>query len=93
MKKEFTQEMLEALKEAKNSVKGTNLYYKFDMPMDTKNEKGRWVFAKYYSIPHSVGIIKTFKEKTYIITNNINNGYSYETRYEVIDEVKRLLNI
>ena len=86
MKKEFTQKMLEALKEAQNSVKGTDLYYKFDMPLDIKSEKGKWLFAKVYGIPYSTGIIKTFKDKTYIITNN-------DHRYEVIDEVKRLLNI
>ena len=83
--KEFTAEMLNALTEANNSVKGTREYTKFHMETTCKNEKGRWFFIGYY-IPSATGIIKTFKGNTYIITAS---GY----RYHVTDEVKNLLGI
>ena len=83
--KEFTAEMLNALAEANNSVKGTKEYYKFDMATDCKRENGTWFFVGYY-IPHTTGIIKTFKGNTYIITNG-------DHRYHVTDAVKNLLGI
>ena len=86
--KEFTTEMLAKLKEANNSVKGTNEYYKFEMTTDCKNEKGKWFFVGYY-IPYYTGIIKTFASNTYIVTKD----GSGETRYHVTDEVKELLGI
>ena len=83
--KEFTTEMLNKLTEANNSVKGTREYTKFYMESTYKNENGRWFFVGYY-IPHSTGIIKTFKGNTYIITPS-------GDRYHVTDEVKELLGI
>lgn len=83
--KEFTAEMLNTLTEAQNSLKGTREYYKFDMATYCKNEKGNWFFVGYYP-PYTTGIIKTFKGRTYIITNN-------DHRYHVTDEVKKLLSI
>ena len=40
--KEFTTEMLNAVTEANNSVKGTREYNKFHMAATFKNEKGKW---------------------------------------------------
>ena len=86
--KEFTAEMLNALTEANNKVKGTTEYTKFHMENEIKSEKGGWHFAS-HSIPHQTGIIKTFKGNTYIITENA----FYKERYHVTDEVKELLGI
>ena len=84
--KEFTAEMRNTLTEAHNKVKGTPEYYKFEMSCESKNERGRWFFLGYY-IPHTTGIIKTFKGNSYILT------HSNLQRYLVTDEVKALLNI
>jgi hypothetical protein len=86
--KEFTKEMLQTLIEADKKVRGTVEYTKFLMQYDYK-EKGRWHFCT-HTLPHKTGIIKTFKGKTYIITE----GWQTEgNRYHVTDEVKALLNI
>lgn len=82
--KEFTAEMLSALRDANESVKGTNRYGKYLMETDCKSEKGRWFFVGHY-IPHTTGTIKSFKGNTYIVTP--------EERYHVTDAVKELLNI
>lgn len=83
--KEFTAEMLKALTEANNSVKGSTNYSKFYMQTECKNEKGRWFFVGNY-IPHNTGKIRTFKDNTYIITES-------DERYLVSEEVKELLGI
>lgn len=92
--KEFTKEMLQTLTDANNSVKGTNEYYKYRMQNDYKRN-GNWQFIT-HTIPHKTGIIKTFKGKTYIITegqmlNMVKGADAY--RYHVNDAVKELLNI
>lgn len=86
--KEFTAEMLNTLTEANNKVKGTSNYNKFYMETEAKLEKRRWFFIGHY-IPHQTGIIKTFKENTYIITEDSCS----KTRYHVSDAVKELLGI
>lgn len=86
--KEFTQEMLDKLTEANNKMKGTSGYYKFHMLCEAKSESGRW-FVISHSVPYQTGIIKSFKENTYIITEN---SY-YKERYHVTDVVKELLGI
>ena len=59
--KEFTAEMLNALTEANNSVKGSTNYSKFYMQTECKNEKGRWFFIGHY-IPHNTGKIRTVEK-------------------------------
>ena len=86
--KEFTKEMLGKLMEANNSMKGTNNYTKYHMENEAKSENGRWFFIG-HSIPYQTGIIKSFKESTYIITESS----SCKARYRVTDEVKNLLGI
>lgn len=83
--KEFTTEMLNALTEANNKMKGTSEYTRFHMETECKNEKGKWFFVGHYT-PYTTGVIKTFKGNTYIITNN-------DHRYHVTDAVKNLLGI
>ena len=90
--KRFTAEMLNALIAANNSVKGTKEYYKFQMETDCKSEKGTWFFVGFY-IPHTTGIIKTFKGNTYIITCDQRFFGNSDHRYHVTDEVKTLLGI
>lgn len=85
--KEFTNEMLSMLWEANDATKGTNKYNKYYMPADFKCGN-RWKFSL-WTIPHKSGIIKTFKDKTYIITEDC----AGMTRYEVTSEVKELLGI
>lgn len=88
MKREFTNEMLQTLLEAELKVLGTPEYNKYAMEYDYK-ENGRWHFCT-WTIPHKTGIIKTFKGKTYIITE----GWMTEgNRYHVSDAVKELLGI
>lgn len=82
--KEFTAEMLNALTEANESVKGTNQYSKYYMETDCKNDSGKWFFVGWH-IPYATGTIKTFKGNTYIVTQR--------ERYHVTDEVKELLGI
>ena len=82
--KEFTAEMLNTLKEANESVKGTNQYSKYCMETDCKNDNGKWFFVG-WNIPYTTGIIKTFKGNAYIVTPN--------ERYHVTDAVKELLGI
>ena len=85
--KEFTQEMFEKLTAANDAVKGTREYSKYYMEHELKRN-GRWKFC-YHTIPHMVGKVKTFKDRTYIITEN---AYGVE-RYAVTNEVKELLGI
>lgn len=86
--KEFTTEMLQILKDANDSVRGTTEYTKYWMEQDFLSKR-RWVFCQHY-IPIKTGIIKTFKGKTYIITEGI---HGYDDRFHVTDAVKELLNI
>ena len=86
--KEFTAEMLQTLTKANDSVRGTPEYTKYLMEQDFKS-KGRWVFCA-HSIPMHKGNVKTFKGKTYIITETF---MGYEERYHVTDTVKELLKI
>ena len=85
--KEFTQEMLETLQKANNEVRGTKDYTKYLICCEAKTY-GRWHFIGWH-YPYTTGKIKTFKGRTYIITENSTGQY----RYEVTDEVKNLLNI
>jgi hypothetical protein len=89
--KEFTKEMLDKLTAANDSVRGTSEYTKYHMQSDAKTD-GRWHFIG-WSIPHSTGMIKTFKDKTYIITEFEGITERYFERYEVRDSVKELLGI
>lgn len=82
--KEFTAEMLDTLREANESVKGTNQYGKYYMETDCKSDKGRWFFVG-HNIPYTTGTIKTFKGNTYIVTP--------KERYHLTDAVKELLGI
>lgn len=82
--KAFTTEMLNALKEADESVRGTVQYSKYTMETDCKNDNGKWFFVG-WSIPYTTGTIKTFKGNAYIVT--------LKERYHVTDEVKELLGI
>lgn len=88
--KEFTQEMLNKLVDARNNVKGTSEYYKFDMASECKTQKGKWIFVGYY-IPYTIGHIKTFKDNTYIVTGS--KSTDNEHRYFVTEDVKKLLGI
>lgn len=85
--KEFTQEMLEKLQAASDAVKGTREYSRYYMQQEFKHN-GRWCFC-YHAIPYMAGKIKTFKGRTYIITESI---YDVK-RYAVTEEVKELLGI
>lgn len=85
--KEFTAEMLATLWGANNATKGTSEYNKFYMPAENKCGN-RWKFSL-WSIPYSCGVIKTFKDKTYIIIESSVGA----TRYEVTREVRELLGI
>lgn len=85
----FTKEMLKKLTEANEKVKGTTEYLKFYMENDSRNQRGRWLFCGHH-IPHTTGIITTFKDNTYIVTYDEFMG---EQRYHVNDEVKNLLGI
>lgn len=87
--KEFTAEMLQTLKDANDSVRGTVNYTKYWMEQDFKS-KGRWIFCQNY-IPMKTGVIKTFKGNTYIITED--TTYGYDDRFHVTNAVKELLNI
>jgi hypothetical protein len=87
----FTEEMLTKLTEANESTKGTLEYTKYHMECDAKTND-RWHFLGWY-IPHSVGTIKTYKDKTYIITQYEGIYESYLERYTVSEEVKELLGI
>ena len=80
----FTKEMLETLKQANESVKGTSYYMKYLMPCFAKNEKGRWFFIGWH-IPHTEGVIKAHKGELYI--------YSLDERHIVTGEVKELLDL
>lgn len=92
--KEFTAEMLTKLTEARNSVKGTSKYYKFDMPCYKKyDDDNRWKFINCWGIPITTGKIKTFKGQTYIITEHRCFWGDYLERFEVTDAVKELLGI
>lgn len=82
--KEFTAEMLNTLKEANESVKGTAKYGKYYMETDCKDGKGKWFFVG-WNIPYTVGTLKTHKGNTYIVT--------LKERYHVTDAVKELLGI
>ena len=91
--KEFTAEMLNKLTEANDSVKGTNEYYKFHMPCSKKfDDDRRWKHIA-WTIPHTTGKIKTFKDSTYIMTEHRTCWGNYLERYEVTDAVKELLGI
>jgi hypothetical protein len=91
--KEFTQEMLNALTEANNNVKGTNKYYKFQMSYSRKyDDSPKWKFLS-HGIPSATGKIKTFKGQTYIYTEHRSFWGDYLERYEVTDAVKELLGI
>jgi hypothetical protein len=92
--KEFTKEMLHTLIEADKQVRGTSDYAKYRMQNDYK-WNGNWKFLT-HTIPHKTGVIKTFKGKTYIITEGqilgvVHGADAY--RFHVTDEVKALLNI
>lgn len=87
--KEFTKEMLEKLSAANEAVKGTSEYTKYLMACESKRN-GRWHFIC-YTIPHTTGKIKTFKDRTYIITEH-GLGLTFG-RYAVGEEVKKLLGI
>lgn len=89
--KEFTKEMLQKLEAANEEVKGTCDYTKFHMPCESKRN-GRWHFIC-WTIPHTTGKIKTFKDKTYIITEHGISSDKYLGRYAVNEEVKELLGI
>lgn len=87
MQREFTKEMLEKLHAANDAVRGTVAYGKYLMAADSKYD-GRWHFIC-WTIPYTIGKIKTFKDKTYIICET----YESCERYEVREEVKELLGI
>lgn len=86
--KEFTQEMLDKLTTANESVKGTVYYHTYHMQGDIKTN-GRWRFLG-HGIPNTTGEIKTIKLTTYIITKDTLFG---ERRWTVNLNVKDLLNI
>ena len=62
MKKLFTEEMINKIKEANESVSGTSVYNKYYLCMESKNENGRWSYVG-WTIPHITGYFKTIKEK------------------------------
>lgn len=84
--REFTKEMLDKLSVANESVKGTRNYQKYYMSITAKSEKtGKWFHTGYY-IPFTTGTFRKSKDNLYIITVS-------GDRYEVTDEVKKLLDI
>ena len=86
--------MLNKLTEARNSVKGTCEYNKFNMPCYKKyDDDNKWKFIYCWGIPLTTGKIKTFKNNTYIITEHKSFWGNYLERYEVTDTVKKLLEI
>lgn len=89
--KEFTNEMLQKLTAANDAVRGTADYTKYHMTCDSKRD-GRWRFIC-WTIPHTTGKIKTFKDKTYIIAEYVGVDERYLERFEVREEVKELLGI
>lgn len=86
--KEFTQEMLDKLTSANESVKGSVYYNTYRMQSSAKTN-GRWKFIG-YGIPYTTGEIKTVKLTTYIITKTASFG---ECRWEVTINVRELLGI
>ncbi len=90
---EFTFEMLHKLRNAYIETCGTPEYTKYLMQYDYKEGK-KWHFCT-HTIPQQTGIIKTFKDKTYIICDGLEcNGRIIEGyRYHVTPEVKELLGI
>lgn len=89
--KEFTTEMLEKLSNAQESVRGTADYLKYHMECDWKYN-GSWRLQS-WSIPRTTGKIKTFKGKTYIVTEYEGCFERYPVRHTVSEEVKELLGI
>lgn len=91
MNGQFTSEMYDKLHMAKESVKGKPYeYMKYDMEIDSKNINGKWIYIG-HGIPYIAnGVIKSYKDNTYII---VADGMGDYYRYLVNDEVKQLLNI
>lgn len=85
MKKLFTEEMLNKIKKANESVSGTSDYNKYYLCMEAKSENGRWFYVG-WAIPHTTGYFKTIKEKLYVIcTDCLGNIYRYTASNEVLE--------
>ena len=93
MKIKLSYDDLQTLRDANNSVIGTNEYTKYWMEMSSKYRiRDRWSGWKFmgHGIPAAKSAeIKKFKDSIYIITTDMYGP----TRYEVTDEVNDLLKI
>ena len=92
-KTKLSYEDLKTLRDANNSVKGTNEYTKYWMEMSSKymvrDRLSGWKFMGHGIPVVKSAKIKKFKDKVYIVTED---AYGYN-RWEVTDEVNDLLNI
>lgn len=95
----ITAEEIEKIRQANESMKGTDKYNKYHMCHSSKrtidDKWGKWTYLgwdiPYRSIPY---FIKTIKDTTYIMSEKYNDfGESCIERYEVTDSVKELLNL
>lgn len=89
--KEFTQDMLNKLRDATNSVKGTKDYNKYYMENSHKwDGKREWHFDG-FSIPYNIGTISQFKGKLYIkVTRPCDHCTE---RWTITPTVRELLNL
>lgn len=85
--KEFTQEMLDTLREAHREVTGTKAYQRYVMEASFKRND-RWNFIG-WGIPYLPGKFKIVKGQLYIVTDALDG----QERYAVSEEVAKLLNI
>lgn len=91
MKKEITQEMIDKIIDANESVRGTSNYTKYLMEMSCKVDN-HWVFCG-YGIPYRINVsyyIKTIKDNSYIYVVNKDNSLE---RYKLTNEIINLLDI
>lgn len=85
----ITQAQLYKIREANESVKGTNNWNKYLMPLESKID-GKWKFECWTSPWYNRdGYIKHYKGKTYIM---FDSPLGLE-RYTVTPEVAKLLNL
>lgn len=86
--KEFTKEMCDIIWSANDSVRGTSEYLKYHVQCD-KKMKNYWKFTM-WTIPTCPGFFKSVRGKLYIVSDE---GWCGTYRYEVSEEIKKLLGI
>lgn len=86
---QFTKEMVEMAETANNSVKGTSMYGAYYVPLESKNNAGKWVFLSWTS-NYREGTIKRVRDKIYVYYKD---GYNNEFRYELTYALRQMLNL